>query len=185
MLLDHHSLPIVVTQVTRKRDVVVFNSPEASYQYDTGFPSQSSSSRLTIKPEGDEEEEEEAEPPAASEQIKKASDALTENRIRITGDLYTYKVREERPATTFIRQKKTPVKSTTVIKKAPSPSASSKKPLPKYGATFVTRSSKSPSSSSKQVIIQPVKTVRKPSRLAPLVVKPAAPRLTPVQRFPR
>ena len=130
--------------------MVVFNSPEASYQYDTGFPASipgrgtsqpSSSARLTLPSSST------AATPPPTREIKKAAAAITENRIKLgSSSLYSYKVVDERPATTFIRQKSTPVTSTTVIKKAPQ-SKKAKKALPKYGATFVTtttRAKKSP-----------------------------------------
>ncbi len=88
--------------------MVVFNSPEASYQYDTGFPAgtgAASNAKLTKESEESKEEE--------TRDIRKAADAITENRIKLASkSLYSYKVIRPRdvvssspPRAFFVKQK--------------------------------------------------------------------------------
>ncbi len=108
--------------------MVVFSSPEASYQYDTGAVSPVSTSTLSklsnlgiIK----EEEEEAAAATTTTKDLRKATDAITENRIKLASkSLYSYKVirpREAKPATFFVQRKPgaATAPAATHIRKAP------------------------------------------------------------------
>ena len=135
---------------------MVFNSPDVSYQYDTGVapgtpaPSSASSAssafsskpaRLTLGAIKKEPEEAEAAAPVASvdpEDLKKATHAITENRIKLASkNLYSYKVigaRETGPPHAFFVRQKESGEAVNVARKPPKPSFVIASPPPSFSS---------------------------------------------------
>jgi len=148
--------------VAKKRDVVVFASPDVSYQYDSGAGSalqqpsrrpESSSSPTSFG--------QQFPPKLTTEGIQRAEKALTENRVKLGGSIYNYKVVNGDGNVNRV----TPVANFVVRKKGPPPAV--------VGSPRLVPVATPPKQSyGVRVAHTPVPTYRQPAR--PSYIKPVS-----------